>query len=168
MIYNKIEYVQIPGEKEYFVSRCGKVLSIKRSRPAVLKLDPNHGYWRATFSSSGKIKKHFVHRLVATTFIGTQPSPEHQVNHKNGHTGDNRVENIEWVTPEENRRHSEFVLGRYYPGELSHKAKLTTEMVLTIRALHASGRSYRSLARDLGVNRTTVRRAVTRQTWACT
>lgn len=60
------------------------------------------GYYFVSLTSHKKAK---VHRMVAKTFI---PNPDNkpQVNHKNGNTKDNRVENLEWVTAKENSNHS--------------------------------------------------------------
>ena len=47
-----------------------------------------------------------VHRLVAASFLGLPPSPEHsQINHKDGNKSNNAVENLEYVTPAENMAH---------------------------------------------------------------
>ena len=48
----------------------------------------------------------FVHRLVAAAFLGDPPSPEHtHINHKDGDKRNNNVDNLEYVTPAENKAH---------------------------------------------------------------
>lgn len=61
-------------------------------------------YIHVCLKKNGKRYTKDVHRLVAETFI---PNPKNlpQVNHKNFDRRDNRVENLEWVTPEENNLH---------------------------------------------------------------
>ena len=63
------------------------------------------GYKRVTMSENGKIKREFVHRLVAKLFI---PNPLNlpQVNHINGDKQDNRVENLEWCNNSQNQIHA--------------------------------------------------------------
>ncbi len=62
-------------------------------------------------------------RIVATAFIGNPPTLKHQVNHKNGDRGDDRPENLEWVTNRENAKHSFDVLGRKPTGAVCQDQK---------------------------------------------
>lgn len=55
---------------------------------------------------------YLLHRLIAKTFLADSYFDGAHVNHKNGNKQDNRVENLEWVTPSENERHSYAVLGK--------------------------------------------------------
>ena len=91
----------------YQVSNEGAVRNAAH-RP--LKMFANrHGYLQVWLSLNGKAKCHRVHRLVAEAFI---PNPDNKplVNHINGDTADNRVENLEWCSASENQMHSAYIL----------------------------------------------------------
>ena len=61
------------------------------------------GYWLVGINRT----IHLVHRLVAKAFLTPPPSEAHkEVNHKDGDLGNNRADNLAWVTPSENVRHS--------------------------------------------------------------
>ena len=78
-----------------------------------------YGYVTTTLSNDfGEGKKLFrVHRLVACAFIDN-PNKKPFVNHINGVKNDNNVENLEWVTNQENLIHSYRVLNNYHNGVL--------------------------------------------------
>lgn len=63
------------------------------------------GYPYVTLFKDGVRKYPKVHRAVLMAFSGGD-APPLQVNHKNGNKQDNRLENLEWVTASENRKHA--------------------------------------------------------------
>lgn len=78
------------------VSKCGLVLG----RQGVITSYP---------TDSNNYLKHYgvpIHRLVATTFIPNTDSKKIFVNHIDGDKQNNRVSNLEWVTPSENCTHA--------------------------------------------------------------
>ena len=96
----------------YEVSNYGNVKSLTRNdfqgkplNEKLLNLETINNYKRVALCKTGKVKRVFVHRLVAIHFI---PNPDNKpcVNHRNGNPSDNRVENLEWVTYSENTQHA--------------------------------------------------------------
>ena len=65
----------------------------------------NTGYKMVRLTINGKRKGYAVHRLVAQTFLDNSKNLP-VVNHKDGDKTNNKVENLEWVTQSQNRRHA--------------------------------------------------------------
>lgn len=92
------------------VSSIGRVRKSanKRRKERILTIFPKDrdGYYRCSVQRlDGSWTSQPVHRLVAKAFILNKYNKS-SVNHINGNRIDNRVENLEWVTPRENVIHS--------------------------------------------------------------
>jgi hypothetical protein len=89
----------------YYISNLGRVYSAKVNR--LLKFGTTrkvNGYYIAHFSKDNKAKCFLVHRLVYETFVGKVPDGL-QINHKDEDKHNNRLDNLEVVTPSENIRY---------------------------------------------------------------
>ena len=90
-----------------YVSPHGVIFG-KKGRPLKPVSNATGGYHKVTGAGNRSFR---IHRLVAETFIPKKPSDKPlEVNHKSGDKSDNSVNNLEWVTSTENKRHYHDVL----------------------------------------------------------
>ena len=84
----------------YQVNNLGNVKSLVSNK--ILKpMISNSGYFRVDLFKKHNRNQFSIHRLVALHFI-IKPSDKDHVNHKDEDKLNNNVENLEWVTHEEN------------------------------------------------------------------
>lgn len=101
-LYQVSNYGRVKLLEHTFTTKTGKVCTVpgKIKKPSNVK-----GYCHVVLDACGKVKNISVHRLVARAFI---PNPDNkpQVNHIDGNKKNNHVDNLEWVTGEENIQHA--------------------------------------------------------------
>jgi hypothetical protein len=90
-------------EGKYEVSSIGQVRNLQSGVVLKPRKDKD-GYLLLSLWDQGKKTDVKIHRIVATAFI-LNPSGKPQVNHKDGDKANNRIENLEWATDSENKRH---------------------------------------------------------------
>ena len=90
----------------YEISNFGRVKSLHKGTKFMKQFKNRKGYYITQLYSNGNAKTFIVHRLVAEAFL-ENPFHKEQVNHINCNKQDNRVENLEWCTNDENRKHAE-------------------------------------------------------------
>lgn len=161
-------------EGQYEISSLGRVRSLDKEIPhwtgstwvrpgRVLKphIGPK-GYPQVTLSRGGHCKTHFVHRMVAASFIGPRP-PGQVVRHLDGQHGNCAAGNIAYGTMLENmddaRQH-----GTLCQGSSHGSAKLTDDQVRAIRAQRYV-KKERELAAEYGVSHQLIHKIHTRFLW---
>lgn len=104
---SKEQLKEIEGFPGYWVSNLGFVYSILgRKKIEPLIPSPNGiGYMQVNLYKDSKKHKKYVHRLVADAFI---PNPNNlpEINHMDHDKTNNAVDNLEWISREENNRYS--------------------------------------------------------------
>ena len=152
----------------YQVSNLGRVKSLNYRRtntPKILKPGKNSsGYLDVGLYDNGSKKSMLIHRLVGFAFI-PKLKDKPAINHKNGCKTDNKVDNLEWVSPSENNFHAIETGLRNIVGENHGRCKLTDVEVAEIRKLYSQGGYVqRELAEMYGVAGSHVSEIVNYQT----
>jgi len=111
------QWKNIDGHVGYTVSNWGRV---KKNGVLLNQVHTVEGYARVKLSDK---KMYYVHRLVALTFIGKDPSIKgvirYVVDHKDDNPRNNNVKNLNWITNGDNMRkaHRQRGPGRRLPAD---------------------------------------------------
>jgi hypothetical protein len=160
----------------YEVSDYGRVRSLprviphptwgrQRLRGVIIQGQRNQRYHRVHLRAAGRFRNASVHELVLEAFVGPRPKG-YQCNHKDRKRFNNRLDNLEWVTQQENSNHK-YATGKLNlrKGEDHPRAKLTDEQVYKIRRLAAQGSTYVEISRLFAVDETMISFIVRRKNW---
>lgn len=112
---------RIHGYEEYQVDTNGIVYG-KNGKPLKHSINPS-GYCIVNLCTNGMPKGFSVHVLVAKQFLQTDGTQNLQVNHIDGNKTNNNVENLEWVTRQENMNHAKYVINRIARGSNKTNAR---------------------------------------------
>lgn len=120
------EWKDIEGYKGYQISNLGRVRTynkttytnkhgIRHWKNRILKerIDKKNKMLSVQLYKNGKGKSYLIHRLVGVTFLGKPTDKNMTINHKDGNRLNNKLENLEWLSLEENIRHG-FRNGLYH------------------------------------------------------
>jgi hypothetical protein len=122
--YNNEEWKTIKDFPNYEVSNLGNV---RNSRGKIMKTyQINSGYQAIKLVYKGTRGHKLIHRLVALTWIPNDNGLATEVNHIDGNKMNNSVENLEWLTSADNKKHARAIgLSEYNKPTLGlkHKSK---------------------------------------------
>lgn len=145
-------------EGRYEVSDKGRVRSLTGVFLLYLKPSANScGYFQVQLRKDGNRKPLLVHRLVALAFI---PNETHRdcVDHVSGDHTDNRLENLRWVTRQENHRFAA------ENGKLKGSVN-TPEQVREIFELKNKGLNQKQIHEVTGISRQMITKIVSGKHW---
>ena len=166
------EWRTIPGIETHEVSNMGRVRSKDRiSKVAAKGLGGRGGTVEYERKLRGRLlsphytdryiqycindRAYLAHRLVATAFLEKSRPEQNVVNHKDGNTRNNSVDNLEWCTSSENEKYSYDHLGKqiwnkgkHYVNHVGLKTRRRNHMQKCLDMLEAyeKGQSAATLA----------------------
>lgn len=136
-------------EGEYAITSCGRVWSYK-SKKFLSPNDNGHGYKSVQLSHDNKVKRFYIHRLVAETYI-SNPNNFTEVDHIDRDLSHNWIGNLRWVNYIDNGRNK--TIGAY-----KQVINIETGEIFETRA---------AAARKYNVSKTAINNAIKRKGTCC-
>ena len=146
-------FKDVKGYEGYYeISNLGRVRSTSYKGKRILKpAITKNGYLNVVFCVNQKKEHKLIHRLVAETFIPNINNYS-TVNHKDEDKLNNCVENLEWLSVEDNNRYS-------------NSKMLTKEQVLQIPSLIDQGYTQLEIAKYFNVSRRAIQSILRGEHW---
>lgn len=170
-----IQFKEYPHNNRYIVYSDGRIFS----KPNKMNHSTDGLFLKQTIDKKGYVKVKLypekktitVHRMVTITFLDN-PNNYEQINHKDGNKLNNHVDNLEWCSNKQNAEHAiltKLITNEMRPrGSKHRRSKITEQDVIDIRARCVKGdlqNGVTAIARDYGLNPTTVGDIVNRIIW---
>jgi hypothetical protein len=155
-------FKEISGyDGRYFINEKGEVWSTFKHRVLTQHLDSSKNYLQSLLMVPGRKTgiPRSIHKLMAITWLGKPPGEigskrgQYCINHKDGNKLNNHVDNLEWMTSEENLRHAWENGLNTQIGNTSTLSVLTSEEVRSIRIRLINGEKPGHIAKERGVGK---------------
>jgi hypothetical protein len=179
LVFEGLRMREIPDYPGYWASEDGHIYSTKRETPHRLKghIHKDHRYLMVSLYDPSKryyckgkdlwtiiATPRYVHRLVASVWLPPQPTPAHEIDHKDGNRHNNHPDNLQWVTRTQNNQLLRLRHPNLFRGEQNSQSKLTTKQVKEIRSKKGAILA-RQLAPMYGVHSETISKIWRRVLW---
>ena len=154
-------------EGRYTISNLGIVRSLltgKIMKPYITKF----GYARVNLriAHSRDYKSYFIHRLVASAFLDNKNNLA-EVNHIDCNRLNNRVDNLEWMSKQDNIKYSFTHGNASNKGLRNPNAKLNLDDIEAIKSLSKTNRFYGTqIAKMFNVSASTINKILNGEIWS--
>ena len=155
-------FKEIPGyDGRYFINQDGQIWSTLRNKVLSQHLDSAKKYLQSLLMRPDRKAgiPRYIHKLVALTWLGDAPGPvgtrrgHYCINHKDGDRLNNHINNLEWVTNEDNLSHAwRTGLRADFIGENAKHSIFTSAEVRTMRLRLIDGEKVKTIADEFNVS----------------
>lgn len=153
---------RIPLFGNYSITTDGRVYSHKLRPGIVSPVKEKNGYIRyQLIDDSGKRRGIYAHQAVAQAYIAN-PESKPEVNHLDHDKSNNCIENLSWVTHQENIGYDWKMKTR--TANYGNR-KITASMAAKIRELYDKGNRQIDLADEFGLSQSAISLIVREFTW---